>query len=67
MERSIDVISGVVPVLSVYMKDGNVSIFVAFCVCVVSSIAWLLGRFKESTHVLRAIVRFEMLDENGFD
>lgn len=37
MERSIDVISGVVPVLSVYMKDGNVSIFVAFCVCVVSS------------------------------
>ena len=62
MERSIDVISGVVPVLSVYMKDGNVSVFVAFCVCCFTH-AWLFSLFKESTHVLRATGRFDMLDE----
>lgn len=50
MERSIDVISGVVPVLSVFMKDGNVSLFVAFCVCCVSS---MRGSLFASRKVLR--------------
>lgn len=67
MEWFIDVISGVVLVFFVYMKDGNVLVFVVFCVCVVLSIVWFFGCFKESIYVFRVIVRFEMLDENGFD
>ena len=39
MELSIDVISGLVPVLYVRTKDGNVSVFVKFCVrCVVACV-----------------------------
>lgn len=39
MEQAIDVISGRVPVLSTEMKDGNVSVFVLFCVCVDACVA----------------------------
>ena len=39
MEQAIDVISGRVPVLSTDMKDGNVSVFVSFCVCIDACVA----------------------------
>lgn len=64
MERSIDVISGVVPVLSVYMKDGDVSVFVAFCVCVVSS---MRGSLFFSRKVLTWLVDLRCWTKNGFD
>lgn len=60
MERSIDVISGVVPVLSVFMKDGNVSLFVAFCVCCVSS---MRGSLFASRIVLRCSGAQDLIDE----
>ena len=67
MERSIDVISGVVPVLSVYLKDGNVSVFVAFCVCAISR---MRGSLVVSWKVLtcsEGLVDLRCWTENGFD